>query len=250
MSERWGQRQARLPANTVVQFNVEGQANAVAVRVLNDAIPVFMSLDPNLNLLNFESRADPLSFGVLSRFQEIKTFFLFSANAVDIMIVEIYSENVTPLLQSAMVKTNVANAVTVTGTVGVTPGDLNLDGARNAGIVVQNDNRQRWSVLGTSATNTIISINRAGIAGQSHFITGYLVVLTGAAAANDTPIRVLEGTTIRIQDFIGGGAARGTRIFIDFPIPYRFAANTAATLDAGAAGAGAIVNLVLFGYTI
>ena len=250
MADKWSQRRARIAAGVVTQFNTDGKANAIAVRVIDNATPVYMGFDPSLTDTDFEAKAEPLSYGLISRGEMIRTFYLLAANAVDVMIVEVFSENTAPLLSGMTLKKNIANDVTVTATVGVKPVDLNRDTLKNIGVNIAGDTRQPWVQRTTSGDNASATATRPAEAGKTHFVTGYMVVLRGANAAVDASIELRENGVIRVQDYLGTGKVRGERIIYTLPTPLQAAVNTPVSLFVGAAGAGAICELNLMGYTI
>jgi len=98
MAERWSERQVSLNAGQVHQFNTSSKSNAIAVRVPHTTTTVYMSLDANLSLVNFETKAEPLAYGLISRYEVIKTFYLLAENSISVAIIEIYSEDMLPLL--------------------------------------------------------------------------------------------------------------------------------------------------------
>lgn len=111
-------------------------------------------------------------------------------------------------------------------------------------------NATPWTVTATSTADAAASATKSAETGKSHYVTGYMVVLRGANAGNDASVQVLNGATVMVQDYIGSGAVRGSRIAVMFPFPVKVSANTSAVLSVGAAGAAAITELTLLGYTL
>ena len=108
-----------------------------------------------------------------------------------------------------------------------------------------------WNVTATSAANTAATASQAASPGRKHYCMGYLVVLRAAAAGADVSVAVLDGTTVKIQDYIGNAAPRGEKAGMAPGAPIaEGTANTAINLTVGAAGASAITELTMWGYTI
>lgn len=107
-----------------------------------------------------------------------------------------------------------------------------------------------WTVTATSGNNASAAATKAAVSGVNHYVTGYLVVLRGATAANDAVVTIKDDSTVKITECIGTSQAIGTRISNQLTIPLKITTNKAASLNVAAAGAGCITELTLFGYTL
>ncbi len=106
-----------------------------------------------------------------------------------------------------------------------------------------------WTVTATSGANAAAAATKAAPgAGYRHVITGYVVVVRAADVGADALVQAKSGTTVLLTDGLGLGDLRGARV-IGPPAPIYCAENEAASLAVGAAGAGAIAELTLTGYT-
>lgn len=107
-----------------------------------------------------------------------------------------------------------------------------------------------WTVTGDSTANASLTVTKAaGAAGVVHYVSGFSVVLSGAAAAADASIELRDGATVKWKEFLGSGAARGTRVAVSFDPPIEMSAATAVNLVVGAAGAGAVTTGNIAGLT-
>lgn len=107
-----------------------------------------------------------------------------------------------------------------------------------------------WSQTQDSAANTAQTITKAaGGSGVIHYATGFEVVLSAAAAANDITIELKDGAAVLWKTIIGSTAARGARVSQNFSFPIVGTANTAMTLVISAGGVGAITTANLMGYS-
>lgn len=107
-----------------------------------------------------------------------------------------------------------------------------------------------WSVVATSDANSAADATKAGEQDKQHFVAGYLVALRGAAAAGDAVVEVKSDTDVIARDVIGEDAARGARAAHSFFPALACEASKDALLAVGAAGAGAITELTIYGYTL
>ena len=142
--------------------------------------------------------------------------------------------------------TNQLGTVTIVGAI---PAGTNLIG--NAGQVLP-AGATPFNVRATSGANAAVTATQAaGGAGHQNYLLGYQVCLRGAAAAADAGISVKDDSTEKLYDVIGSGAAPGTRCKCDSQLPLiTGTANKALTLTVGAAGAGAITEVSMWGYVI
>jgi hypothetical protein len=138
--------------------------------------------------------------------------------------------------------------VTLVGITEPLPVGSNLIG--NAGQVLP-AGATPFNVRATSAADTAVTATKAAAVGKQNYLLGYLVCLRGGAAANDAGISVKDGLTEKLYDVIGTAAPAGTRCKLDSQLPpVTGTANTAMTLTVAAAGAGTIVEVSMWGYTV
>ena len=109
---------------------------------------------------------------------------------------------------------------------------------------------QHWTVTGTSGANTAKTITRAAKTGRTHYITGFCVTVRAADVTGDVSVAVKDGTTVVYQTYFGDASIRGEERKAEFFHPIRCTMSTAANLVVGAAGASAITELTLKGFTV
>lgn len=107
-----------------------------------------------------------------------------------------------------------------------------------------------WSATQTSTANLEQTLTKAAGTGTTkHVVTGFEVVIRGAAAGADISVALKDGSTIKWQDYFGSGAVRGERVGIVFAHGIEMTAATAANLYVGAGGASVITEANMVGYT-
>jgi hypothetical protein len=107
-----------------------------------------------------------------------------------------------------------------------------------------------WSVTQTSTANTEQTLPKASGGGTTkHVVTGFEVVIRGAAAGADISVQLKDGSTVKWQTYLGSGALRGERVGIVFAHGIEMTAATAVTLVVGAGGASVISEANMAGYT-
>lgn len=110
-----------------------------------------------------------------------------------------------------------------------------------------------WTVTGSSTANAAKTITKAASTGYSHYITGFEVAISGAAAGADIDITLKDdaaGTpTTYWKTYIGTAAAVGSRVVVTFPVPIKLGLSKTADLVVGAGGASCITNLNIAGFT-
>ena len=138
--------------------------------------------------------------------------------------------------------------VTLVGITDPLPAGANLLG--NVGQVLP-AGATRWNVRATSVAAAAVTATQAAVAGKQHYLLGYQACLRAAPAANDAGISVKDGATEKLYDVIGSAAPAGTRCQLASAMPILVGTvNTALNLVAAAAGAGAIVEISMWGYTV
>lgn len=104
---------------------------------------------------------------------------------------------------------------------------------------------------GTSGANAELTVTVAAVAAKQHHVLGYLVTVITAAAGADVAITLKDGATAKLIDYIGNAAPRGTRAGVASGLPIlQGTANTAINLIVAAAGAAAVTEAVVWGYTV
>jgi hypothetical protein len=139
--------------------------------------------------------------------------------------------------------------VTLAGITQPLPAGSNLLGTMGVAIPA---GATPFNVRATSTANTAVTATKAaGTGAQQNYLLGYQVCLRGAAAAVDTAISLKDGSTEKIYDVFGAAAPVGTRCQLASAVPIvAGTAATAMTLTVAAGGAGAIVELSMWGYTV
>lgn len=144
---------------------------------------------------------------------------------------------------------NIGDVDVLTLPAGTVAGSASLPaGANNIGDVDIASMPAEWTVTGTSSANATVTVSKAGVGGQKHVITGYLVVIRGAAAGADIGVALKDNTTVKISDYIGNAAPRGTRVGIT-GLNIEMTTNTQANLAVDAGGASVICEATFWGYT-
>lgn len=122
--------------------------------------------------------------------------------------------------------------------------------ASRFGRVTVNASIAQQNTTGTSAANTAQTLTKAAEANKTHYVTGFEVVIRGAAAANDIAVTLRNGTTIIYRTYIGNTKASGERVGVMLPLGgLQATPNTAVTLEVTAGGAGVITEANLITYT-
>ena len=107
-----------------------------------------------------------------------------------------------------------------------------------------------WTVTGDSTANAAKTITKAAVTGSRHYITGYLVSVTGAAVGTaDIAIELQDDTTTVWKDVLGAAAARGQRAGVVFAHPIELTVSKAANLVVAAGGASVITFCNMTGFT-
>ncbi len=102
------------------------------------------------------------------------------------------------------------------------------------------------STTATSAANGAGKAEVAAVAGASHLIWGFSVIVSDAAGTTAGAVTLKDGTTVIYNDVIPAAAAVGTRIQRDFLCPLAGTPGNPVSLNSAALGAGCktICNLV------
>jgi len=130
------------------------------------------------------------------------------------------------------------------------PASVQLTGGLPGGAVYP-FGATKWTTIATSGANAIATATQVAVAGKKHYCMGYLVCLRAASAGNDFLSTIKDGTTVKFTDVVGNASPTGTRIGVSSSAPIvEGTANTDMVLSVGAAGANAITELTMWGYTI
>ena len=123
----------------------------------------------------------------------------------------------------------------------------------NALTALENVYASGWSVTATSAANTAGAATKAAASGKTHYITGFSVNVSDAAAgatAAGFAVQLKNGSTVIWTETLAASAAVGSRIAVEFPAPIPCTSGAAASINCAALGASSKSNLNLNGYTI
>lgn len=114
------------------------------------------------------------------------------------------------------------------------------------------EDAKSWTVVQDSGANAAQTVSQpAGAAGTKHYVTGFEVVITGAASGAVVTVDVQENpATNRWRSAIPSGAAIGTTLARDFAYPIEIAAATAAELEVSAGGVACVTRASFKGYTL
>lgn len=106
-----------------------------------------------------------------------------------------------------------------------------------------------WSATQDSAANASQTLTKALEASKRHYVTGFDVGISGAAAGADITITLKDGTTAKWKTVIGNAAAVGTRVLWGFTGGLEMTAATAVNLEVTAGGASVVTHANLSGFT-
>jgi hypothetical protein len=106
-----------------------------------------------------------------------------------------------------------------------------------------------FTKTGSGSADTAYELSHAAVAGQSHHLCGFEVVLRGAVTDADIAITLEDGGTPFWTTYFGTAAAIGERVGAMFPEPIRITANAILSIAAAAGGTGAIFTISYYGYT-
>lgn len=160
---RWRDYSIDITGGVVRQIKFNQPVNILLVRNPDKTQKIYMSLSPIVSDTIYDTVAGMDSYGVIARPHMLETVYLFcTGNNNGVTISEIYSDNPLIFLQQELSQSDVAKEVSVSGTVGLKPGDLNIvggtknlvvdvgvfpglepvdlniDGSKNLGVVVGN----------------------------------------------------------------------------------------------------------------
>jgi len=281
----WLEKSVTLLNGIPTQFIPQGKANVIIVRNHDAANTVFLGLKNTVSNVMFESYAPPLTSGLLSRPFALPEYWLIASGGNCIITIYETAVDDASLFMLEQVARTVSTDVNVVGMISLPAGanvignvgleaGANLIGSvglaaganviGNVGLETGSNligavNLQSpypvgavpWTVTGTSAANTDITITKAAEAAKRHYLCGYMIVLTeAAAAAAEALVEVRDDATALIVNAFGASSPRGTVVRGDFVSPVRLSVNTAANLYTAACGAATVTRPSFWGYTI
>jgi hypothetical protein len=118
---------------------------------------------------------------------------------------------------------------------------------------VENMLAQGWSATGASEANKAGVVTKAAASGKTHYITGFSVAVSAAAAgatAGGFAVELKNGNTTIWKEIFAASAAVGSRIGVTFPAPIACTNGGAVSINCAALGTGSISVLNLNGFTI
>lgn len=188
--ERWNERVVSLKANTVLELSFEGPVNTVLVRNLSSTTPIYMDLRQNMTASDYETFAPADGWGVLTRpYRFSKMYLLATADIPQVRVYEVFTEN--PVVMVGQMLRAVATEVSVTSTVGLKPGDLNLDATKDLQVDVKTlpSLPAGTNLIGKVDVNTQPDVNLAGATAQK----------VSAAASGDVTVKAAAGKVFAIR---------------------------------------------------
>lgn len=216
----WKVKYINIIANTVYTHNLDKPSNLIIVRNPSTAVRVLFGDDSGISSSRYQTFADVDGGGFFVRPEMIKTmYFLATQNITRITIEEYIIED--PIVFFTAQGKPANTDVNVTSTVGVKPGDLNIDsdkdlqvdvktlvsalpaGTNNIGDVdvltlpaVTIDKVTGISSITVSADNAAATITLAApAAGVAHYVWGIIAGFVGGAATK--LLTVKDGTTVK-----------------------------------------------------
>jgi hypothetical protein len=247
----------------LMQNSAVANGNGTVLDVSTKASAVLQVIGTFTATVNFEGTADGdnyvaiagqnLATGVSSTTVAAAGLYVFAVNALQFIRARIsgWSANAVSVVGRASpmpLGTVMAAIPAGTALIGKTGIDQTTLGTTN-GVSLVTDISE-WSVTQASTANTEQTLTKAAGTGTTkHVITGFLVVLRGAAAGADISVALKDGSTIKWQDYFGSGAVRGERVGIVFAHGIEMTAATAANLYVGAGGASVVTEANMVGYT-
>ena len=102
-----------------------------------------------------------------------------------------------------------------------------------------------WGAVGTSAANTALTVTRAAVPGQAHYVTGFCVTMRAAAVTvGEVELRSAATAVDRIIT-----PAQGGMQCVSYASPVKLTAGDAANLVVPAGGTSVISTGRMQGYT-
>ncbi len=206
--ERWNERTVKLTANTVLEIDFEGPVNTVLVRNLSSTTPIYMDLRQNMTASDYETFAPADGWGVLTRpYRFSKMYLLATADIPQVRVYEVFTEN--PVVMVGQMLRAVATEVSVTSTVGLKPGDLNLDATKDLQVDVKTlpSLPAGANLIGKVDVNTLPSlpagtnnIGKVDVNTQPDVnLAGATAQKVSAAAAGDVTVKAAAGKVFAIR---------------------------------------------------
>lgn len=138
MTDKWLDRTISVRAGVVEEIVLQSRCNSVLLMNFDTTNNLYVSLSRSVSNAEYMAVALPGAVTVLARPFEFDRIYLYSAADIPkIVLSEIKSINPMMLVSQMFSQTPVPQAVTVTGTVGLQPGNLNLEPVtKNLGVKV------------------------------------------------------------------------------------------------------------------
>ena len=161
MTDKWLDRTISVRAGVVEEIVLQSQCNSVLLMNFDTTNNLYVSLSRSVSNAEYMAVALPGSVAVLARPFEFDRIYLYSAADIPkIVLSEIKSINPMMLVSQMFSQTPVPQAVTVTGTVGLQPGNLNLEPVtKNLGVKVLDTVGLAPGDLNIDAVNKGLGVN-------------------------------------------------------------------------------------------
>lgn len=161
MGDKWLDRTISVRAGVVEEIVLQSQCNSVLLMNFDTTNNLYVSLSRSVSNAEYMAVALPGSVAVLARPFEFDRIYLYSAADIPkIVLSEIRSINPMMLVSQMFSQTPVPQAVTVTGTVGLQPGNLNLEPVtKNLGVKVLDTVGLAPGDLNIDAVNKGLGVN-------------------------------------------------------------------------------------------
>ena len=217
MADKWLDRTISVRAGVVEEIVLQSRCNSVLLMNFDTTNNLYVSLSRSVSNAEYMAVALPGSVAILARPFEFDRIYLYSAADIPkIVLSEIKSINPMLLVSQMFSQTPVPQAVTVTGTVGLQPGNLNIEPVtKNLGVKVLNEVEPAgwtWKKVTAAGAGDITVKATPGKVAQLLGDSGVTVQLKDGAAdawkAGDyTGIFPIVCTSSIVLNFAGAGVA-------------------------------------------
>lgn len=241
MGDKWLDRTISVRAGVVEEIVLQSQCNSVLLMNFDTTNNLYVSLSRSVSNAEYMAVALPGSVAVLARPFEFDRIYLYSAADIPkIVLSEIRSINPMMLVSQMFSQTPVPQAVTVTGTVGLQPGNLNLEPVtKNLGVKVLDTVGLAPGDLNIDAVNKGLGVNvLQTVEVEPAGWTGKKVTAAGAGdiTVKATPGKVAQllgdyGVTVQLKDGTADAWMEG-----DFIGVYPVVCNTSIVVSFASAG--------------
>lgn len=201
MPELWRERTVNLTANQIFELVMEDSVNTLLIRNPSSTVPVYIDLRRSIQAGDYETLAPVDGWGVLTRPHAFKFAYLLATQDVkNVRVYEIFTEN--PVITLPLMLRSTLSDVNVTSTVGLKPGDLNLDAQKDLQVDVKTlpSLPAGANLIGTVDINSLPNVNLAGVTGQKMSAGAAGDITVKGSAGKVYAVRAGTGVNITLKD--------------------------------------------------